>query len=208
LHRPRARCGTGRLNVLGQSKWGCSPRRVFAWPGSALYSSSPLHGRVYGKAAHLPPNRCRFATRSWRHHGCDGGSHDYWSPHDVRHLHARDLSSTRDDRMRTDPIVRKHAAEPSVRGLKVFGLGLALMWLLLDQATKWWILEYASALTEPLHVTSFFNVVLGWNRGISFGMLGGHELPPWTLALLSGSIAVALIVWLLRTPDRLIATGL
>ena len=110
--------------------------------------------------------------------------------------------------MRTDPIVRKHAAEPSVRGLKVFGLGLALMWLLLDQATKWWILEYASALTEPLHVTSFFNVVLGWNRGISFGMLGGHELPPWTLALLSGSIAVALIVWLLRTPDRLIATGL
>jgi signal peptidase II len=39
-------------------------------------------------------------------------------------------------------------------------------------------------------------------------MLGGHELPPWTLALLSGSIAVALIVWLLRTPDRLIATGL
>lgn len=110
--------------------------------------------------------------------------------------------------MRTEPIAPKHAPEPSVHGLQFFGLGLALVWFLLDQATKWWILEYSMKPPEALRIAPFFNLVLGWNRGISFGMLGGHELPPWTLALLSGTIAAALIVWLLRTRDRLIATGL
>lgn len=110
--------------------------------------------------------------------------------------------------MRTEPIASKHAIAPSVYGLKFFGLGLAVVWFLLDQATKWWVLEYAVTSAEAVRVTSFFNLVLGWNRGISFGMLGGHELPPWTLALFSGSIAVALVVWMLRTHDRLIAASL
>lgn len=92
--------------------------------------------------------------------------------------------------------------------LACFGLGLALTWFFFDQATKWWIVEHAMNPPEPLRVTPFFNLVLGWNRGISFGMLGGYELPPWTLALLSGSIAAVLIVWLFRARDRLIVTGL
>lgn len=33
-------------------------------------------------------------------------------------------------------------------------------------------------------------------------------LPPWILALFSGSIAAGLIIWLLRTRDRLVAMGL
>jgi signal peptidase II len=61
---------------------------------------------------------------------------------------------------------------------------------------------------EALRITPFFNLVLGWNRGVSFGMLSGHELPPWTLALFSATIAAALIAWLLRTRDRLTVTGL
>lgn len=110
--------------------------------------------------------------------------------------------------MSTEPIASMHAPKPSVHGLKIFGLGLALAWLLMDQATKWWILEYAMKPPEPLRIAPFFNLVLGWNRGISFGMLGGHELPPWTLALFSGTIAAALIVGLLRTRNRLVAAGL
>lgn len=110
--------------------------------------------------------------------------------------------------MRTEPIASKRAPEPSVHGLKFFGLSLALVWFILDQATKWWIIEYGMTSPAPLRITSFFNLVLGWNRGISFGMFGGHDLPPWTLALFSGGIAVVLIVWLLRTRDRLVAMGL
>lgn len=110
--------------------------------------------------------------------------------------------------MSTEPIASKRATGRSGYGLKHFGLGLALAWLLIDQATKWWILECAMNPPEVLRVAPFFDLVLGWNRGVSFGMLGGHALPPWTLALFSGTIAVALTVWLFRTRDRLIATGL
>lgn len=110
--------------------------------------------------------------------------------------------------MRNERIAPKHALEPSLHGLQLFGLGLTLAWFLMDQATKWWILEYAMKPPEIIRVAPFFNLVLGWNRGISFGMLGGHELPPWTLALFSGTIAAALLVWLFRTHDRLIVTGL
>lgn len=91
---------------------------------------------------------------------------------------------------------------------KIHGLALASVWFLLDQVTKWWILEVGFASRDAIRVTPFFNLVLGWNRGISFGMLGGHDLPPWTLALLSGAIAAGLVIWLLRTNSRLVATGL
>lgn len=110
--------------------------------------------------------------------------------------------------MRTEPIAPKHAVEPSVHGLQYFGLGLALAWFLLDQATKWCILEYVMKPPETLRIAPFFNLVLGWNGGVSFGIMGGYDLPPWTLALFSGTIAAALIVWLLRTRDRLVVTGL
>jgi signal peptidase II len=110
--------------------------------------------------------------------------------------------------MRTVTITSKHAPERSVHGPKLFGLGLALAWLLIDQVTKWWILEYAMKPPEVLRITPFINLVLGWNRGVSFGMLGDHELPPWTLALFSGTIAAALMVWLFRMRDRLVVIGL
>ena len=87
-------------------------------------------------------------------------------------------------------------------------LGLALLWFVLDQATKWWILEYGISPDQPIRITPFFNLTLGWNKGISFGVLGAGQLPPWTLAALAALIAGALIIWLSRTHDRLIATGL
>jgi signal peptidase II len=103
--------------------------------------------------------------------------------------------------MSTDSIARPAAS------LKFFGFGLALVWFLLDQATKWWVLEAMSPAAE-IRITSFFNLVLAWNNGISFGMLARHGLPPWTLALLSGIIVVVLGIWLWRTRDRLTATSL
>ena len=92
--------------------------------------------------------------------------------------------------------------------LKIYGLMFALGCFVLDQVTKWWILEKVVSSRGAIHITPFFNLVLGWNRGISFGMLGAHDLPPWILALFSGSIAAGLIIWLLRTRDRMVATGL
>jgi signal peptidase II len=104
--------------------------------------------------------------------------------------------------MTTDSIVH-----PSV-SLRIYGLGLALAWFVLDQVMKWWMLEGVLASQVAIQITPFFNLVLGWNRGVSFGILGGHDLPSWMLALLSGSIAAGLMIWMLRTNNRLSATGL
>lgn len=91
--------------------------------------------------------------------------------------------------------------------LKFFGFGLALVWFLLDQGTKWWAIE-AMTPVAGIRIAPFFNIVLVWNNGISFGMLARHGLPPWTLALSSGVIGVALSIWLWRTRDRPTATSL
>lgn len=70
--------------------------------------------------------------------------------------------------------------------------------LLLDQLTK----ELALRRLDPLgavEVTPFFNLVLVWNRGVSFGFLGGAgAAAPWLLAALALSISALLAVWLRR----------
>ena len=97
---------------------------------------------------------------------------------------------------------------PARASFKIYAAALTFAWFLVDQATKTWILERAMTSPDPKSITPFLNLVLGWNKGISFGMLGGHDLPPWTLALLSGGVAAGLSIWMLRTHDRLVATGL
>lgn len=78
------------------------------------------------------------------------------------------------------------------------GLLLALAVLALDQATKWAVLRELDPYT-PVAVTSFFNLVLVWNRGVSFGMFadaGDHG--PWLLTALAAAIGAFLLVWLYR----------
>lgn len=104
--------------------------------------------------------------------------------------------------------MKTQSVAPSRASLKIYGVALACAWFLLDQATKSWILKRDMTSSDPSSITPFLNLVIGWNKGISFGMLGGHDLPPWTLALLSGGVAAGLIIWMLRTHDHLVATGL
>lgn len=77
-----------------------------------------------------------------------------------------------------------------------------------DQLVKWWARETLIAVPEGIEVFSFFNLVLVWNRGVSFGMFGGGALPPWLLAAVAGAVAIALGVWLMRAEGRWLALGL
>lgn len=96
------------------------------------------------------------------------------------------------------------------------GLGIvaAAAVLAADQASKQWMLGYLQVegglgrgRFEP--VTDFFNLVVVWNRGVSFGMFAGHDdAVRWALAGLAVAVSVALAVWLFRTTDRLVAFGL
>ena len=82
------------------------------------------------------------------------------------------------------------------------GLALAMLLLALDQATKWWILEVVMRPPRVIPVTGFFNLVLGWNRGISFGLLDAG-LSAWMLPAVALVVVAALAVWLGRTRSPL-----
>lgn len=88
------------------------------------------------------------------------------------------------------------------------GFALAAGVALADQLVKWWAMETLMAAPQGIEVFSFFNLVLVWNRGVSFGMLGGAALPPWLLAAVAGAVAIALGVWLMRAEGRWLALGL
>jgi signal peptidase II len=79
------------------------------------------------------------------------------------------------------------------------GLVVAAVVLVLDQATKWLILTEVMDPPRRIPVTDFFDLVLVWNPGISFGLLGGSAgWQPWVLAAFGTVVAGGLLVWLHR----------
>jgi signal peptidase II len=89
-----------------------------------------------------------------------------------------------------------------------YGLILAAAVVLADQAVKWLVLEFFTTRADPVEVTSFFNLVLAWNRGVSFSLFHSEEAyAPFALAALALAISAGLAVWLARIDHRWPATG-
>ncbi len=72
-----------------------------------------------------------------------------------------------------------------------------------DQATKALALVYLWPPGWPIEVTSFFNLVLGLNPGVTFGIGRGLGLQaPWAVAAVTG-LVLAAIAWIaLLAPTR------
>lgn len=88
------------------------------------------------------------------------------------------------------------------------GLVLAALVLVLDQASKWVILAAVMRPPRVIELTGFFNLVLTYNTGVSFGMLGGAAAwKPWALAGLALAVSIGLFHWLRRQPAPLLAWG-
>lgn len=91
------------------------------------------------------------------------------------------------------------------------GLGLAALVAALDQLSKWIIVAHVMNPPVQIEVTSFFNLVLTHNRGVSFGMFAaGSELGKWILVGLALMISGFLVRWLFQSssPFSIIALGL
>lgn len=56
------------------------------------------------------------------------------------------------------------------------GLALSALIVIVDQASKWWILHTVMMPPRVIEVSSFFNLVMTWNRGVSFGLFN-NDLP-------------------------------
>lgn len=94
-------------------------------------------------------------------------------------------------------------------GLRGVGLSLVLLLLALglDRAHKYIQIELGGWRGgETVQVTDFFDYVLVWNTGVSYGLLGG--LPLWALGIIITLATVALGIWWWRSTQRLVQAGL
>ncbi|WP_377513333.1 signal peptidase II [Octadecabacter sp. R77987] len=85
------------------------------------------------------------------------------------------------------------------------GLASASMGLLIDQATKFVVVENASSLVTGIKVLPVFDLVFLRNDGVSFGMLGG--VPWWGLTVLALIICAFLAFLLFRSDNRVEAVA-
>lgn len=80
-----------------------------------------------------------------------------------------------------------------------------------DQMTKWWIVNHSSITSgHPMVVTSFFNIVLVHNRGVTFGMLNNlnHAYVTYALIAVAAIILFLLGRWLWLTRSMTVAISL
>ena len=90
------------------------------------------------------------------------------------------------------------------------GILAALVTLVADQASKLWLLnEFDLARRGVVKVTPFFDLVLAWNIGISFGWLQ-NDGQAAQLALMTVKVVavIALAIWMARSQTRLATVAL
>lgn len=96
------------------------------------------------------------------------------------------------------------------RPLLALGATVALAAAALDQAVKLWLLYgFEIGRRGAVQVTSFFDLVLVWNTGISYGLLpDGGGFGPWALLAVKVVAVGVLAYWLWTARSRLVVTGL
>jgi signal peptidase II len=93
-----------------------------------------------------------------------------------------------------------------MREMLRLGLGVAAGVVLLDQLSKAAML---AMLDDPIVVTPFLNLVVVWNRGVSFGMFdSAGAYGPWLLSGLALAVVAALLWWLRRVEQPFVAVAL
>lgn len=67
-----------------------------------------------------------------------------------------------------------------------------------DQASKFWLIGVMQDAGGRIELTPFFNLVMVWNRGVSFGLFQSAGSGRWLLVALTLAIMIALLIWLWR----------
>ena len=93
---------------------------------------------------------------------------------------------------------------------RLFGIVAALDILILDQASKYWVLEvFDLPARQSVAVLPGLNLTMVWNRGVTFGLLGADSLGgALLLAGVAMAVVVALAVWLWRAERLSVALAL
>jgi len=87
-------------------------------------------------------------------------------------------------------------------------IAIAIFTIFLDQINKWYMIEIFDIRSKsPVEVTPFFDLVMVWNRGISFGLFQS-EYSIYIFTVLSTSIVLVLLFWLKNNEKKLVALAL
>jgi signal peptidase II len=90
------------------------------------------------------------------------------------------------------------------------GIVAALVVLVADQASKWWILNVLDLPDlRQVVLLPVLNLTMVWNHGVTFGLLNG--LGDWghvILAAVALAVVVALGFWLRRAESRMMAAAI
>lgn len=91
-----------------------------------------------------------------------------------------------------------------------FVLLVALIGVVIDQGTKLWLLHgFNLAWNGPVDLLPVVEIVLVWNRGISYGLFQQNsDLGRWLLAGVTIAVTIGLWVWSARCQSRLLALAL
>src|SRR5690348_7571856 len=97
-----------------------------------------------------------------------------------------------------------------MRSIDRQAMALVALTVVVDQISKELLLRHllkAGAL-QPV-IDGFFQLVIVWNPGVSFGLMGGDRaLPPWVLSAVAIAVCVGLFLWLRRTARPLTGWGI
>ena len=91
----------------------------------------------------------------------------------------------------------------------ILGISIAVLACMVDQLSKWLVMNVFTDVTPPLMLTSFFNLVEAWNTGVSFSLFDDGGV--WGTILLSAfalSVIVFLLSWLRHEQSPLVQTAL
>ncbi len=83
----------------------------------------------------------------------------------------------------------------------------ALIAFTLDRLSKWWFIDiYELPSKGVVEILPIFDVVMIWNRGVSFGFLSASsDMGRWALVALNVVIVTVLVFWLKSAKDKLLA---
>jgi signal peptidase II len=101
-------------------------------------------------------------------------------------------------------------AAPKVTRLGVYAYVLAAAVVILDQLSKWWVLNGMHLdLRGQIPVLPFFRLTMVMNRGVSFGLMRADTpVGRWGLVLAALMVVLALIWWVRQADRPLFATAL
>ncbi len=90
------------------------------------------------------------------------------------------------------------------------GVATAVIAFALDQAHKYWMLEiYRIADRGRVQITSFFDLVMAWNKGVSYGLFAQHSTTGRIVLISLSLVAVAaLVIWMANSLTRLAALSM